>query len=188
VSPQLRCKVCGYITAEKNLRDKCPACGAMRAAFEPYTDRISARRRRYLNLTIHPIAVHFPQAFGTAVLILAISPLIFSGQVEDFFVSALKFMSLFLPLLVAASLFVGWLDGRVRFKKIGRSLILKRKLVLASLFLLFSVVLALLVWLRGVGSPGSLALAILAALAAFACSFWLGILGTRVYNSEWPGD
>jgi hypothetical protein len=188
VSPQLRCKVCGYITAEKDLRDRCPACGALRAAFEPYTDRISARRRRYLNLTIHPIAVHFPQAFGTSALLLAISPLIFSGQAEDFLIRALKFMALFLPPLIAAALLAGWLDGRVRFKKIGRSLILKRKLVLASLFLFFSVVLALLVWLKGVGSPRLLALTILAALGAFACSFWLGLLGTKIYNSEWPGD
>lgn len=188
MSPKVRCKVCGYITAEKDLGEKCPACGAPRAAFAPYTDRISARRRRYLNLTIHPIAVHFPQAFGSAVLVLAVAPLIFRDKVEDFLVQGLKFLSLFLPLLVAASLVAGWLDGRVRFKKIGRSLILKRKVVLASLFLLFSVALALLVWLKGVGSSGLLALTILAALAAFICSFWLGLLGTKIANAEWPGD
>ena len=188
MSPKVRCKVCGYITAEKKLGDKCPACGALRAVFEPYTDRISARRRRYLNLTIHPIAVHFPQAFAASVLVLSISPLVFRGKVEDFFVSGLKFLSLFLPLLVALSLLVGWLDGRVRFKKIGRSLILKRKLALASLFLVLSIALALLVWLKGVDDTGPLALVILVALAAFVCSFLLGLLGTKIYNSEWPGD
>lgn len=184
----IRCKVCGYITSEKRLGDKCPACGALRAAFEPYKDRISVRRRRYLNLTIHPIAVHFPQAFGASVFVLSLAPVVFRGKVEDFLVRGLKFMSLFLPLLVALSLLAGWLDGRVRFKKIGRSMILKRKLVLAFLFLTFSIILALLVWLKGVDGSGARALIILVALAAFVCSFLLGLLGTRIYNSEWPGD
>jgi uncharacterized membrane protein len=184
----VRCKVCGYITAERRLADRCPACGALRAAFEPYKDRISSRRRRYLNLTIHPIAVHFPQAFGVSAVVLSIAPLVFRGKVGDFLVGGLKFMSLFLPLLVAVSFLAGWLDGRVRFKKIGRSQILKRKLVLASLFLASSIMLALVVWLKGVDDPAWRALTIIISLAAFVCSFWLGLLGTRVYNSEWPGD
>jgi hypothetical protein len=188
MSPKVKCKVCGYITAENKLGDRCPACGALRAAFEPYTDRISVQRRRYLNLTIHPVAVHFPQAFSTSVLVLAVFPLVFRGKVEAFLVAGLKFLSLFLPLLVVISLLAGWLDGRVRFKKIGRSLILKRKLALAFLFLLFSIALALLIWLKGMTGPGMSALIILSALAAFICSFLLGLLGTKIYNSEWPGD
>ena len=132
--------------------------------------------------------VHFPQAFSTSVLVLAVSLFVFRGKVADFLAGGLKFLSPFLPLLVALSLLAGWLDGRVRFKKIGRSLILKRKLALAFLFLLFSIALALLVWLKGGADSGMLALIILFALAAFVCSFLLGLLGTRIYNSEWPGD
>jgi hypothetical protein len=134
VNALVRCKVYGYITAEKKPREKCPACGAPRATFEPYKDRVSERRRRILNLTIHPIAVHFPQAFAVSVLVLLLAPFVFSGKVDDRFIGTAKILTLFFPLVVAASFVAGLYDGKTRFKQIQRSPILRRRLVFASLF------------------------------------------------------
>jgi uncharacterized membrane protein len=184
----VRCKVCGYITAEKKLGEKCPACGAPRAVFEPHTDRVSERRRRILNLTIHPIAVHFPQAFAASVLILLLAPLVFRDKIDALCIDTAKILSFFLPLVVAVSLLAGLYDGKTRFKKIQRSPILKRKLVFASLFFLSSLGLALMVWLKGIPSTGLNAVIFLAAFVAFVCSFVLGLLGTQIVNSELPGD
>jgi hypothetical protein len=96
-------------------------------------------------------------------------------------------MSLFLPLLVLATFLLGLLDGRTRFRSVGRSQILKRKVFYGSLFLAFSVGLALTVWLWAPGGAAGPALAIALAVLAFACSTVLGVYGTRLTNSAFPG-
>jgi hypothetical protein len=174
--------------AAGKLGDKCPACGALRVAFEPTTDKVSERRRKILKLTLHPIAVHFPQTFVVAVLVLLFTPPVFGGKAEDLFLCTLKFSALFLPVLTAAAFGIGLIDGKTRFKKIGRSPILKRKIVLGILFFVFSVGLALDVWIGGVSTSGLNAGAIFLAVAAFIPAFWLGLLGSSIYNSEMPGD
>ncbi len=82
----------------------------------------------------------------------------------------------------------GVIDGRIRFKQVRRSPILKRKLVLATLLLVFSVG----HWRSCSGSEAARAapdvpVIILAALGFF-CSFGLGLLGNKVADSEMPGD
>ena len=186
MSPLLRCRVCGYISAENKLADKCPACGAPRAAFEPYTDRISERRRKLLNLRLHPMLVHFPQAFSVAVLALAMAPLIFTGTAEDLLYATLKILALALPASTAASLAAGVFDGTTRFKQIRRSPILKRKLVLSSLLFVSSAAEALVIWLGSGPDAGTVPVIVLA-LIAFFCSLALGSLGMKVAYSEMPG-
>jgi uncharacterized membrane protein len=188
MSPLTRCKVCGFVTAEDGLKDKCPACGAPRSAFEPFVDRISWKRRQFLHLNIHPIAVHFPQAFASSLLVLTITPLIFSGTLRDLFVSATKVLSLFLPLLVAASMVVGYFDAKFRLKKIRRSPILVKKIIYGCLFFGFSVALALLIWLKGLSATGAIVGSIVLALAAFVLSFFLGLLGSQLISTAMPGD
>ena len=187
MNPLLRCRVCGYVTAGKNLGDKCPACGAPRAVFEPHTDRISERRRRLLNLHLHLMLVHFPQAFSVAVLILALAPPIFTGEAEGLLFGTLKIMALALPASAAASMAAGIFDGRTRFKKIRRSPILKRKLVLSSLLFITSAALAPVLWL-GSGPEANEIPVIALALIGFFCSLGLGSLGIKVATSEMPGD
>lgn len=184
--PLVRCRVCGYITAESKLGDKCPACGAPRAAFEPYADRISERRRKLLDLHLHLMLVHFPQAFSVAVLVLALTPLIFIGTAEELLFGTLKILALALPASAAASLAAGIFDGRVRFKQVGRSPILKRKLMLAVVLFISSVGEALVVWL-GRGPDSGIAFSIILALIAFFCSLGLGNLGIKVAYTEMPG-
>jgi rubredoxin/uncharacterized membrane protein len=188
MSPLTRCKVCGFVMAENKLKDKCPACGAPRSVFEPFVDRISWKRRRFLDLNIHPIAVHFPQAFASSLLVLTIAPLVFRGTLRDLFVSTAKVLSLFLPLLVAASMLVGYFDAKFRLKKIRKSPILIKKITYSCLFLVFSVTLALLIWFKGLSSPGASAGGIILALGSFVSSFFLGFLGSQLLQTAMPGD
>ena len=188
MSPLTRCKVCGFVMAEGGLKDKCPACGAPRSAFEPFVDRISWKRRRFLNLNIHPIAVHFPQAFASSLLVLTIAPLVFRGTLRELFVSTAKVLSLFLPLLVAASMLVGYFDAKFRLKKIRRSPILVKKIIYGCLFFVFSAALALLIWLKGLSASGALTGGIFLALGAFISSFLLGLLGSQLLQTAMPGD
>lgn len=133
------------------------------------------------------MVVHFPQAFSVSVLVLSFTPLIFRGKAEDLMVGTLKILALVLPLAAAASFGAGLIDGRTRFKRIRRSPILKRKLVLASLLFLSSLGTALLLWLNGAPNSGTLPI-IMLAVVAFICSLGLGLLGNKITNSEMPGD
>lgn len=187
MKPLLRCRVCGYLTAENKLRDQCPACGAPRAVFDPYTDRMSERRRKLLDLHLHPMLVHFPQAFSVSVLALAFAPLIFKGKAEELLFGTLKILALALPVSAAASLAAGVFDGRVRFKKIRRSPILKRKLVLSFGLFVSSAAEALVLWLGN--GPGRGILPVIGlAFIAIICSLALGSQGIKVASSEMPGD
>ena len=188
MTPLVRCKVCGFITAEGKLGDKCPACGAPRAAFEPYTDPVSERRRKFLKLTLHPVAVHFPQAFAASMVVLSITPAVFTGRLRQLFLSTEEVLSWFLPLLVAAAILAGFLDGRMRFKKIRRSPILKKKIVFAALFFVFSLAMALVIWLDAAAAGGFSVWVTALALLGFVCSFILGLLGTMVEGAIIPGD
>jgi uncharacterized membrane protein len=188
MNPLVRCKACGFITTEGKLKDKCPACGAPRAVFTPHTDPVSEKRRNLLNLTIHPIVVHFPQAFATCLAALAVTPFIFRGKWAALFFSTEKVLSLFLPLSVVVAISAGILDGKTRFKKIQRSPVLKKKLVIGGLFFLFSLALPLLIWLGKSADSGRSSEIVLVAVLAFGCSFILGLLGATLLESALPGN
>ena len=185
--PMIRCRVCGYLAPENKVGDKCAACGAPRAAFEPYKDRISERRRKLLELHLHPMLVHFPQALAVAVFGLSLAPLVFSGRAEELLFATLLVLAPALPASAAAAIATGLFHGRLRFKQVRRSPILKRKIVLGSVLLASSLVEAWVVWLPG--RPGAAVIAsIVLAATAFFSSLRLGSLGSLVANSEMPGD
>jgi rubredoxin len=187
VKKLVRCKSCGYIMAEAKLRDKCPACGVPREMFEPYTDPMAESRRRILRLDLHPIVVHFPTSFAVAILVFIIAAFFFSGPVEELLVCTIKIMTLFLPLLVLIAFLAGLLDGRVRFRRLNRSHILKTKMIWGSLFFVFSLGLALLVWLGGLGSLTFISIAAILAAAGVTCSVVLALLGMQILNAAFPG-
>ena len=182
----VRCKVCGYIMYEDKLKERCPACGALRQVFEPYTDPMSQTRRNVLDLDLHRIAVHFPIAFAVAVPILLICAVIFPAR-SAIMLMTVKLMVLLLPLLIIAAFFVGMLDGVTRFRKIRVSEILKKKVAYGIIFFALSIILNILVWTAGFGSGPVVALEILVAVAAVACATELGLLGRGIMNSAFPG-
>ena len=183
----VRCKSCGYIVAESKLKDRCPACGVPREMFEPYTDPMAESRRRILNFHLHPIAVHFPTSFVVAILVFTVAAFFFSGQVEELLICAIKVIALFLPVVVLIALLAGIVDGKIRFRRLTRSHILRTKIVYGSLFFALSLGLALLVWLAGLGSMVLIAMAAILAAAGVACTVVLSLLGMQILNSAFPG-
>ena len=139
-----------------------------------------------LNLHLHLMVVHFPQAFTVTVLALALSPLIFRGSARALLEDTLKILSLLLLPAAAAAFGAGVIDGRLRFKRLRRSPILLRKLILASLLFLASLGLALLLWF-GHGADSANVPVIVLGLIAAGCSIGLGRLGMQISTSEMPG-
>jgi O-antigen/teichoic acid export membrane protein len=187
MAKMVRCKSCGYIMPEGKLRDKCPACGVPAKMFEPFEDPVGEARRRLLDAHLHPIAVHFSTAFAASLVLLTAGTLIFSGRVLEILACTARLISLFLPLLVLASFLLGLLDGRTRFRSVGRSEILKKKVIYGLLFLVFSAGLTLVVWLQAPSGAAGSALAVVLAVLAFVCSVVLGGYGGQILNSAFPG-
>ena len=187
MSNLVRCKACGYVMAEEKLGEVCPACGALRKVFEPYVDPVAPERRRRLDLDLHPILVHFPVAFSTSLVVLAVLPLILAGQARELFIATTKIVALFTPILGGVAGLAGLFDGRTRFRKLTRSPYLRRKILYGILFHVFAAALAVLVW---VGWPDNRVLAavvIAVALIAFVFSFLLGRLGKHLLTAIFPG-
>jgi hypothetical protein len=184
----VRCKACGHIMPEANLGDKCPACGALRTVFEPYTDQMGEKRRRILNLDLHPMAVHFPTAFAVAILVFSLGITFLTGTAGELLICATGILTLFLPLVVLLAFLVGLLDGTTRFRHIKNSRILKVKITVGVIYFVLSVALALLVWLKGFGGPVFTWAAVLLDAVCVGCTIILSLLGTSILNSAFPGN
>jgi uncharacterized membrane protein len=183
----VRCKACGYIMEEGKLGDKCPACGALRSVFEPYIDPMGEKRRRILNLDLHPMAVHFPTAFSVAILVFAIGLTFLTGQAGQLLLSTIAILSLFLPLVVAVAFLVGLLDGTTRFRHVKNSRILQAKIVVAAIYFLLSAAMATLVWLNIYEGPAFAVSIIVLSAGCVACTVILSLLGTSILNAAFPG-
>jgi rubredoxin len=182
---QLRCKVCGFIINENKLGDICPACGVPRSAFEPYRENISQKRKTILNLDLHPIMIHFPQAFTTIIppfilLGVAINPMI--GH--DLLITV-KVISILLPFSIAGSIICGLIDGKTRFKRLTTpSLIMK--ITIASLLQVLTIIMAVVAILYGIEYPGRLFLLFLS-LCCLTCQFFLAQIGKTLISAKLPG-
>jgi len=183
----VRCKACGFVMLESKLKDKCPACGVPSNMFEPYTDPMSEPRRRILGFHLHPIAVHFPTSFAVAVLVFSVASIFFEGPVKGLLVSTTKVLALFLPLVIIIALVVGIVDGRIRFRGLRKSRILKQKVRYAALFLIFSIGLALSLWLGGSGTILLDSIAVVLAAASVGCTVVLSLLGMQITKAAFPG-
>ena len=179
----VRCSVCGYVMKEGDLGDRCPACGAPRASFEPYVDPLAGPRRRALDRHLHPIAAHFPVALAATAFVFSLALLFLTGEGESLLLSTFKILVLLLPFLTLAAGLAGLADGKVRFGKLRNSAILKRKLWYAAVLLAVSSALAFSAWYRGFQTPGASAAAVLLSAAAVAAVWRLGRLGTGLVGA-----
>jgi O-antigen/teichoic acid export membrane protein len=153
--------------------------------FEPYVEKISPYRKLVLTLDIHPVLVHFPQAFTFTILVLVVLCLILSGALGDTLLATFKTLSFCLPFTVAATIAAGLFDGKIRFRKVTTP-ILKKKIHISSVFFILSVANLFLVLYMPVSKAvltGSLILVFL----CFICSLILGLLGVKLLNSKFPG-
>ncbi len=182
----VRCKVCNYVMAEAKLKDRCPACGALRNVFEPYNDTISETRRNVLDLDLHRVAVHFPIALAVLVPIFIVGALLFPARAAIMLMTV-RLSVLLLPLFIIIAFFVGMLDGVTRFRKIRVSEILRKKVVYGIVFFALSIALNILVWKAGFLRAPFVALDIVISVLAVACATELGLLGRGIMDSAFPG-
>src|SRR6056297_1118929 len=107
---EVYCKACGYIMREEKLGEVCPACGVPKTAFEPYKEKLSERRRFILDLHLHPITVHFPQAFASILPVLIIGGILLTCRFGDMLISTATVLIYLLPLTVLPSIAAGLID------------------------------------------------------------------------------
>ncbi len=182
----VRCKTCGFIIEEDKLGDVCPACGVPRKMFEPYKSRVSEKRARILKLDLHPVIVHAPQSFVFFTLLLSLFYLIFPRVFPGRITAGIFLLSVLLPFVVLGAFLAGLLDGKTRFKKLSTP-ILKKKIILGLLFFACSLGMFFVIILSGFESSAVRFIFIGINLIAFAVSTWLGLLGTSILRSEFPG-
>ncbi len=130
----IQCKACGYIMREDSKSETCPACGVPRKAFVSWNDPVSPRRRAVLNLDLHPIALHFPQAFSALVPVLILadhfSPLARGIEVNQ----AVRVLSVLVFPAILGAYLSGLIDGHTRFRKLNTTF-LRAKIILGAVSL-----------------------------------------------------
>ena len=180
------CKSCGFIMEKGKVRDRCPACGVPAKMFLPHDERISPRRKFLLALEIHPVLVHFPQAFTTTLLLLSIAGPALNRWSGNSIAATVRVLGLLLPFTLALSIAAGLFDGKIRFRKVTTPL-LKRKTFLGILFLLFSAAAAACVLILPQGSSRYFLATAACSLPALGCAVILGLIGSSLHNARFPG-
>jgi hypothetical protein len=181
---KLRCKACGLIIDEKSIKDKCPACGVLKSAFEPYQSRVSEKREAFLKLHIHPIIVHLPQGLVVFfILLLAGWILLPDGFfLKNEVLSSLKITGFALPFVSIAGFISGLIDGKIRFKKLGTTYLIK-KIIIGTLLIL-SVIIMDILFITGLIST---ILIIFFGLFFITCSALLGKIGGMLIHAVMGG-
>lgn len=182
----VRCKACGYITVKDAIGDVCPACGVPAKMFEPYTQPVSAQRRRILDLHSHPVMVHFPQAFALTLFLLSCFALFAPEAVNNKTDAAIQVLSVLLPFFVAGAIATGLLDGKLRFRKVTTPM-LKKKILLSLIFFAISVVLAVDAVSGRHSIISSPVIYIALTFAISLCGALLGLIGGKLLNARFPG-
>lgn len=168
------------------LHDVCPACGVPAKMFEPYIDTVSDKRRMILGMHIHPIIVHFPQAFGAVLFIFSAAMFFIQGQLRDDIFTTSKVIAFFLPIVLALSFVTGLFDGTIRFRKI-QSPYLVQKIVWASIYVVLSVVFFAVLIKGGYASTTSTAILTAISAGLLESSTMLGLIGTKLIDAKFPG-
>lgn len=180
---KLICQVCGYIAAEGKLGDVCPACGVKSSVFKPYEDRVSEKRRQILDMHMHSMLVHFPQAMALLMLFLILIGQVLQDTAQMHAGITVRVLSLLLPISVLGGLFSGFLEGKIRFKKVSTP-VLKLKFFLAAAFLVCSTALALFLHLA---DKPMVWLAVLLSVICAATATLLGLNGGKLSGLTVPG-
>lgn len=128
----LKCKACGYIITKDDPAEVCPACGIQRKVFEDYKYNLTPRRKIILDLDIHAIMVHLPQAIAVLIPFCGILSLVTDAGTGIKFLYTVEAVTYLLPLTVLGAVVSGIFDGRIRFKKLNTPA-LKKKMILGSI-------------------------------------------------------
>lgn len=185
MSELVRCRPCGYVMEADKLGDVCPACGMPRKVFEPYRERVSSNRLMILNLDLHPIAIHFSQAFVGAIPLLFLFTALFPGFYHQELTIVNKVMIIALPFTMILALCSGMIDGYTRFKTFSTPLLV-RKLILSGVIAILSGIASAMVIFNGLTATNT-TVVILLILGCLACAVTLGLLGKKLLNVILPG-
>ena len=178
----VRCRPCGYVMKKSELgTGVCPACGLPHTVFEPYREKVSAKRLFLLGLDIHPIAIHLSQTFVAMIPGLMIFHLIFPNFFPELIHPVISFSVFVFPLTLLLSFASGLLDGLTRFKTLETPL-LKSKIIYSLIIVVLADLMAILFkpetynfWI------------VLLSLGALVCAVKLGLLGKKLINVILPG-
>ncbi len=181
-----RCRVCGYIMERTDPPGICPACGVKGKIFEEYESPVSEKRRKMLDLHVHPVAVHLPNAFAACMAAIGFFRIIGIIHDRSVFMGMLRAMVLLLPFSAVFAAAAGIFDGKLRFKRISTPH-LKKKLLLAGLFFLVSSSLfAIQVFLDLDPSTYNIVALIFSAFL-LAVALTLGLIGNKLVDSKVRG-
>jgi uncharacterized membrane protein/rubredoxin len=181
----VRCKACGYIMDGSKVKDSCPACGLPKTVFEPYNKKISPGRKLLLDQHIHPVAVHFPQVL---LFLAAFMPLCFMAAGEPYrseFAIIAKWSILALPWTVLLGFVTGLMDGKMRFKKLGTPLLI-RKMVAGIIFQVLSFVIFAVYCLYGFAGQAPWLIVVLS-VVSLPFAIYLGKAGSSLFTAVMPG-
>lgn len=181
----IRCKACGYIMDESHLKDVCPACGLPKTVFEPYTKKISPKRKFLLDQHFHPIAVHFPQVFIAVIPIMLLLSFFVTDPLRNEFLIAAKLSIIAFPFSVLLGFVSGLFDGKLRFKTFNAPL-LKNKIVAGIALQILSIIMLILYLVSGFTTINMIFL-ILLSIVSTACAIYLGRAGSPMFDSFLPG-
>jgi ribosomal protein L37E len=180
---QIRCRACGYIEYASKKGEKCPACGLPASVFEPWKDPVSEKRRRLINLHLHPISVHYPQVLATLMVLLFLISFFMPVLRQELY-AAVSIMGVLLPFTILGAMASGIFDGVTRFKKISTPHLIM-KIALAVAALLFSLIIAGII--LGPGFKGTFRYAVTTLLvAAIGVQVALSQIGIRLMYAEMP--
>lgn len=179
----LRCKVCGYIIREDKLGEKCPACGVPKTAFEPYKEKVSKKRKRILDLEIHPILTHFAVGFSAFSFILTLLTLIFPTFYRNEILTTIVILNVSLPIFVDLTLMSGIIDGKIRFKRVITTQQIK-KMIIGSVLLALTIALGVISFFL----PTATILIPLVIISFFCvvCAGFLGLIGRGLKCIAFP--
>ncbi|MDR3588491.1 MAG: rubrerythrin [Negativicutes bacterium] len=180
----VRCKACGYVMDEANLKDKCPACGIPKVVFEPDIT-ISPGRRFILDQHLHPISVHFPQVFLLLILIMPLLSLLVNDSLRAEFLIVAKLAIFALPVTVLGGILTGLFDGKMRFKKLSTPLLIN-KIIVAIIFQILSLAIFALYLYQGFAGA-NLWLIVGLSVPATGCAVYLGRAGSSLFSAILPG-
>jgi O-antigen/teichoic acid export membrane protein/rubredoxin len=179
----VKCRACGYIMAEGDVKDLCPACGMPKTVFEPYKEKVAERRKNLINLHMHPIVVHFPPVVATAI----VGGLFLASWVGEPWrgdlLGAVELSILFMPASLIAALASGLFDGKLRFKKVTTPLLI-RKMIAGGIFFGLSLV---IVGLWGLARFDHAGIMMALGASCLGCNTYLGRVGATLIEPMLPG-
>ena len=181
----VRCKVCGYIMEEGDLKDVCPACGVPKTAFVEHKYNINEKRLNILSQHLHPISVHFPEAISVFLVGFFILSFITPESISNNLITTNKILSFFYPITVILAFIAGIYDAKIRFKKLSPP-VLKQKMYLGTLLFVFSLIMPILFILVSYTTVTQIIIFIVCIANLILCVV-LGRMGGKLIDSVMPG-